>query len=770
MTVTGITQAIPLSSRRHSRSGASRPIREHDAERFRHGSPGRTRRAARAASTPPASRRRIPHAGMLSAPFTDNPSVCTGEPLPVDARRRHLPGPDAPAHAGPQLPGDDRLRKRELRPGLQPRADDAPRPTRPPGSTSSCKAAQFLEGEAPSPSTLRSATLTLPAGPDRSTPTPPTARPPAPTRRPTSAPTAPAHCPDNSKIGTFDVDTPALDGPLDRLALHRRTEARQPVPGLHDLRRLRHPRQARRRRPARPADRPADDDASPTCRRSRSKSSTCTCSPPTAAWWRRRPAARSTRRDVDSRRPGTTRSRRSTRRRSSASRSGPNGSPCPGQVRPFNPRLVAGTSNPVAGDFSDFIAEARPRRRRPVPRRPQLQDAARLHRRPARDQLLPGGGDRRRRAERSAAPSRRSPSCPASSQIGTTNVAAGPGGHPFHAVGKMYLAGPVQGRAALGRRRSPRPSPAPTTTASSSSGSRSTSTRSTAQVIAVSDTVPIDHRRHPDPDALDPGQHRQAQLHDQPDQLLARSRSTRRGSATRARSPTSRSYFQVVNCAALPLQAEDDDPPARRPQGDQARSANPALQIDLRTRPGDANIKSLSVTLSNAFEIDQRHLGNICSEKELAEKQCAGRTPIGKATTTTPLLDQPLSGPVYAVSGSGGLPRLAFILNGQVNLRAPGRHEDGQRRPPEDDRPGRPRRADRPLPPDRLRRQDAATWSTPATSASSTPVIKVAYTAQNGKTRRQNGQGQDGLRQEGGKAKRRLQALTVRVAPISGRC
>jgi hypothetical protein len=92
------------------------------------------------------------------------------------------------------------------------------------------------------------------------------------------------------------------------------------------------------------------------------------------------------------------------------------------------------------------------------------------------------------------------------------------------------------------------------------------------------------------------------------------------------------------------------------------------MQFDLRTRPGDANIKSLSVTLSSAFAIDQRHLGNICSEKELTEKQCAGRTPIGKASTTTPLLDQSLTGPVFAVSGSGGLPRLAFILNGQVNL------------------------------------------------------------------------------------------------------
>jgi len=127
------------------------------------------------------------------------------------------------------------------------------------------------------------------------------------------------------------------------------------------------------------------------------------------------------------------------------------------------------------------------------------------------------------------------------------------------------------------------------------------------------------------------------------------------------------SYYQVVNCATLGFRPRMT---MRQIGGRKAtkRSSNPGLQIDMRTRPGDANIKSLSVTLSHAFEIDQRHLGNICSEKELTEKQCAGRTPIGKASTRTPLLDEPLSGPVYAVSGSGGLPRLAFILNGQVDL------------------------------------------------------------------------------------------------------
>jgi hypothetical protein len=127
------------------------------------------------------------------------------------------------------------------------------------------------------------------------------------------------------------------------------------------------------------------------------------------------------------------------------------------------------------------------------------------------------------------------------------------------------------------------------------------------------------------------------------------------------------SYYHAVNCEALAFKPKVT---MRQTGGRKKtrRATNPALKLDITTRPGDANVKSVAVTLSSAFEIDQRHLGNICSEKELAEKQCAGRTPIGMAKTETPLLDKPLEGPVYAVSGAGGLPRLAFILNGQVNL------------------------------------------------------------------------------------------------------
>ena len=126
------------------------------------------------------------------------------------------------------------------------------------------------------------------------------------------------------------------------------------------------------------------------------------------------------------------------------------------------------------------------------------------------------------------------------------------------------------------------------------------------------------------------------------------------------------SFFHAVNCSALPFKPKM----TIKQIGKRAtkRNTNPSFQFDLRTRPGDANLESVAVTLPSAFNIDQSNLSNICSEKELATTQCAGRQQIGEAITKTPLLEAPLTGPVYAVSGSGGLPRLAFVLNGQVKI------------------------------------------------------------------------------------------------------
>ena len=123
---------------------------------------------------------------------------------------------------------------------------------------------------------------------------------------------------------------------------------------------------------------------------------------------------------------------------------GPHGSECPGQVRPFNPTLEAATSNPTADAFSNFALK--------LNREDGDQDLGKLNfTMPpgltanlhgvtyCSDAAIAQAANTLGRTEQA------DPSCPASSEIGTSNVAAGPGIHPFHATGKIYLAGPFQG-------------------------------------------------------------------------------------------------------------------------------------------------------------------------------------------------------------------------------------------------------------------------------------------------------------------------------------
>ncbi len=146
--------------------------------------------------------------------------------------------------------------------------------------------------------------------------------------------------------------------------------------------------------------------------------------------------------------------------------SGPHGTECPGQIRPFAPSLEAGTSNATAGAFSSFSLK--------LGREDGDQDLAHLN------FTMPPGLTANLHgvtycpdaaiAQAANTPGRTEqadPSCPASSAIGTSNVAAGPGSHPFHATGKLYLAGPFQGAPLQSRRQSPPPSRAPMTTAPS---------------------------------------------------------------------------------------------------------------------------------------------------------------------------------------------------------------------------------------------------------------------------------------------------------------
>ena len=342
--------------------------------------------------------------------------------------------------------------------------------------------------------------------------------------------------------------------------------------------------------------------------------------------------------------------------------SGPNGKPCPVGKRPFEPKLNAGTSNSEAGKFSNFTLNL-------------TREDGEQYLKDLGFTMPPGllGSLRgitycpessiASAANNSGLGEQANPSCPSSSQVGTTNVAAGPGTHPFHAVGRMFMAGPFKG--------APLSMVAITPALAGPYDYGTVVVRvainvdsQDAHVTALSDTVPsiiggIPLRIRQIQVNLDKKDFILNPTNCEPMSVLSK------GVGDQGTTTDFSSYFQAANCATLPFKPHMG---IRYLNGGTKRAKNPAVEFHLQTRAGDANIKSLSVTLSKAFAIDQRHLGNICSEAQLTANKCAGKQPIGSAITKTPLLDQPLSGPVYAVSGGGGLPRLAFILNGQVPL------------------------------------------------------------------------------------------------------
>jgi hypothetical protein len=342
--------------------------------------------------------------------------------------------------------------------------------------------------------------------------------------------------------------------------------------------------------------------------------------------------------------------------------SGPAGKPCPSVVRPFNPRLEAGTSNSSAGSFSNFTLKLDREdgdqylKDLGFTMPPGLTGSLRgITYCP--DAAIAGASQKLGRTEQAI------PSCPSSSEIGTSNVAAGPGSHPFHAAGKMYMAGPFKG--------APLSLVAITPALAGPYDYGTVVVRVAvnvdsldAQVTAISDTVPsiiggIPLRLRSIQVNLTKPNFILNPTNCQPMSVASK------GIGDQGTTTDFSSYFQAANCAKLPFKPQLS---VKYLSGGKARAKNPSMEFALKTRPGDANIKSVAVILSKAFAIDQRHLGNICSEAELTRTKCAGRQPIGSATTKTPLLDQPLAGPVYAVSGGGGLPRLAFVLNGQVPL------------------------------------------------------------------------------------------------------
>jgi len=102
------------------------------------------------------------------------------------------------------------------------------------------------------------------------------------------------------------------------------------------------------------------------------------------------------------------------------------------------------------------------------------------------------------------------------------------------------------------------------------------------------------------------------------------------------------------------------------------RAKNPKFRAILDARDGDANLRRAAFILPRATILDQSHIRTICTRVQLAANSCPKGSIYGNARATSPLLDEPLKGPVYLTSSDNELPDLLVDLRGQVNVRLRG--------------------------------------------------------------------------------------------------
>jgi hypothetical protein len=267
-----------------------------------------------------------------------------------------------------------------------------------------------------------------------------------------------------------------------------------------------------------------------------------------------------------------------------------------------------------------------------------------------------------------------SPSCPASSEVGTVQVTAGSGSSPIPVSGHAYLAGPYKG-AQLSL-----VVIVPAVAGPFDLGDVVTRVALnvdpfTAQIHAVSDPLPTIRDGIPiDVRSIELKLDRSGfTLNPTSCEAMAIE-----GSITTQAGQTAplNNRFQVGGCNQLKF----------KPQlklsltGSTKRVGHPGLKAVL-TYPKQgayANIARAQVNLPHSEFIDQGNLNKTCTRPVLLDSKCPKTSIYGRARAWTPLLEKPLEGPVYLVGGFGyKLPALVAELNGQIRVLLVGKVDSG---------------------------------------------------------------------------------------------
>jgi hypothetical protein len=349
---------------------------------------------------------------------------------------------------------------------------------------------------------------------------------------------------------------------------------------------------------------------------------------------------------------------------------GEGGGPCPtGALPPFAPGLEAGSLNPFAGAYTPFLLRmTRADSEQEITSYSATFPPGLL----GRIAQIPFCSDAAIEAAklRTGAEELNSPSCPASSLVGHTLAGYGVGGTLAYAPGKLYLSGPYHG------------SPISITAIDSAIVGPFD-----LGVVVVRSAIRVDpHTAQAAIDSAgsDPIPHilagipihlRDIRVYvDRPGFTLnptdcdpLQTLSTLTGaahdlySAADDVSATSTDRYQLLGCPELGYRPRF----SLKLRGKSIRGAFPALRATYRPRPGHANIESALVALPHTEFLAQGHIRDVCSPRQFAAGSCPERSIYGHARVFTPLLSEPMEGPVYLRSSRAHpLPDMVVALRG----------------------------------------------------------------------------------------------------------
>jgi hypothetical protein len=356
--------------------------------------------------------------------------------------------------------------------------------------------------------------------------------------------------------------------------------------------------------------------------------------------------------------------------------SGPDNSPCPQGKAPFEPGFEAGTLNNAAGGYSPFAMQ--------ITRGDGMQDLSRF------SAVLPPGvvgkiaaipwcpeagvaQARARSGEHGGEAERSDPSCPAASALGRTTAGAGVGSQLTYVPGTLYLAGPYKG--------------APLSVVSITPAVAGPFDAGVVVVRVGLDLNPVTGVVEADGSRSDPIPHilqgiplsvRDLRvLTDRPEFTLnatscapSNAFATLWGAGTvidpSFETPVARAArYQAAGCASLGFEPKL----GIKLKGGVKRGRFPALRAHYRPKAGEANLKRLALTFPTSAFIEQGHFRTICTRVQFAAGSghgslCPKGARYGTARVWTPLLDGPLRGPVYLRSSDHNLPDAVFALTG----------------------------------------------------------------------------------------------------------